>query len=41
MSKEFWDNAHDYVFTTGETEFIGEIAFIMTELHEQRLASGL
>ena len=38
MSSEsnlFWDDAHKYAFTTGEERFVGEIAYIMTALHEE------
>jgi len=31
---EFWDDAHKYAFTTGEEQFVSEIAYIMTTLHE-------
>ena len=31
----FWDNAHMYAFTTGEEQFVTEIAYIMTTLHEE------
>ena len=31
----FWDNAHKYAFTTGEEQFVSEIAYIMTTLHEE------
>ena len=31
----FWDDAHKYAFTTGEEQFVGEIAYIMTTLHEE------
>ena len=32
---QFWDNAHKYAFTTGEEQFVSEIAYIMTTLHEE------
>ena len=32
---QFWDNAHMYVFTTGEEQFVSEVAYIMTTLHEE------
>tara|TARA_B100001750_G_scaffold149764_1_gene119922 strand:+ start:235 stop:366 length:132 start_codon:yes stop_codon:yes gene_type:complete len=31
----FWDDAHKYAFTTGEEQFVSEIAYIMTTLHEE------
>jgi len=31
---EFWADAHKYAFTTGEEQFVSEIAYIMTTLHE-------
>jgi len=31
----FWNNAHKYAFTTGEEQFVTEIAYIMTTLHEE------
>ena len=34
-SNPFWDDAHKYAFTTGEEQFVGEIAYIMTTLHEE------
>ena len=34
-SNQFWNNAHRYVFTTGEEQFVSEVAYIMTELHEE------
>ena len=34
-SNGFWDNAHRYAFTTGEEQFVSEIAYIMTTLHEE------
>ena len=34
-SDTFWDNAHKYAFTTGEEQFVSEIAYIMTTLHEE------
>ena len=33
-SNPFWDDAHRYAFTTGEEQFVSEIAYIMTTLHE-------
>ncbi len=30
----FWTDAHNYAFSTGEEDFIHELAFIMTELHD-------
>ena len=32
---EFWNNAHKYAFTTGEEQFVSEIAYIMTTQHEE------
>ena len=32
---QFWDDAHRYAFTTGEEQFVSEIAYIMTTLHEE------
>ena len=32
---KFWDDAHKYAFTTGEEQFVSEIAYIMTTLHEE------
>ena len=32
-SNPFWDDAHRYAFTTGEEQFVSEIAYIMTTLH--------
>ena len=32
---EFWNNANKYAFTTGEEQFVSEIAYIMTTLHEE------
>ena len=32
---EFWDDAHKYAFTTVEEQFVGEIAYIMTTMHEE------
>ena len=32
---QFWDDAHRYAFTTGEEQFVSEIADIMTTLHEE------
>jgi len=32
---EFWGDAHKYAFTTGEEQFVSEIAYIMTTLHEE------
>ena len=34
-SNPFWNDAHKYAFTTGEEQFVGEIAYIMTTLHEE------
>ena len=34
-SSEFWGDAHKYAFTTGEEQFVSEIAYIMTALHEE------
>ena len=34
LEKQFWNNAHAYARTTGEEQFVGEIAYIMTALHE-------
>ena len=34
-SNGFWSNAHRYAFTTGEEQFVSEIAYIMTTLHEE------
>ena len=34
-SNPFWDDAHKYAFTTGEEQFVSEIAYIMTTLHEE------
>ena len=34
-SNEFWGDAHKYAFTTGEEQFVSEIAYIMTTLHEE------
>jgi len=34
-SNQFWNNAHRYVFTTGEEQFVSEVAYIMTTLHEE------
>ena len=34
-SDEFWNAAHEYTSNTGEPEFTGEVAFIMTTLHEE------
>ena len=31
----FWDDAHKYAFTTGEEQFVSEIAYIMTTLHKE------
>ena len=31
----FWDDALRYAFTTGEEQFVSEIAYIMTTLHEE------
>ena len=33
--KQFWDDAHMYARTTAEEEFVSEIAYIMTALHEE------
>ena len=30
---EFWGDAQRYAFTTGEAQFVSEIAYIMTTLH--------
>ena len=32
---KFWDDAHMYAFTTGEEQFVSEIAYIMTTVHEE------
>ena len=32
---QFWEDAHKYAFTTGEEQFVSEIAYIMTALHEE------
>jgi len=34
-SNGFWGDAHRYAFTTGEEQFVSEIAYIMTTLHEE------
>ena len=34
-SYHFWDDAHMYAFSTGEEQFVSEIAYIMTTLHEE------
>lgn len=34
-SDEFWNAAHEYTSNSGEPEFTGEVAFIMTALHEE------
>ena len=34
-SNPFWNDAHRYSFTTGEEQFVSEIAYIMTTLHEE------
>jgi hypothetical protein len=34
-SSQFWNNAHKYVFTTGEEQFVSEVAYIMATLHEE------
>ena len=34
-SNPFWNDAHRYAFTTGEDEFVSDIAYIMTTLHEE------
>ena len=42
MSEEpsqFWNNAHKYVFTTGEEQFVSEVAYIMATLHEEGYTS--
>lgn len=31
----FWEDAHKYAFTSGEEQFVSEIAYIMTTLHEE------
>ena len=35
LEKQFWDDAHTYTRTTGEEQFVSEIAYIMTALHEE------
>ena len=35
LEKQFWDDAHKYAFTTGEEQFVSEIAYIMTTLQEE------
>ena len=32
---QFWNDAHKYAFTTGEEQFVSEIAYIMTILHQE------
>ena len=32
---QFWGDANKYAFTTGEEQFVSEIAYIMTTLHEE------
>ena len=32
---QFWDDAHKYAFSTGEEQFVTEIAYIMTTMHEE------
>ena len=32
---QFWDDAQRYAFTTGEEQFVSEIAYIMTTLHQE------
>ena len=32
---EFWNDANKYAFTTGEEQFVSEIAYIMTTLHQE------
>ena len=32
---QFWEDAHKYAFTSGEEQFVSEIAYIMTTLHEE------
>ena len=34
-SNPFCNDAHKYAFTTGEEQFVTEIAYIMTTLHEE------
>ena len=34
-SAGFWGDAHKYAVTTGEEQFVSEIAYIMTTLHEE------
>ena len=34
-SNPFWDDAHKYAFTTGEEQFVSEIEYFMTTLHEE------
>ena len=34
-SNEYRADAHRYAFTTGEEQFVTEIAYIMTTLHEE------
>ena len=35
LENQFWDDAHKYAFTTGEEQFVSEIAYIMTTLHQE------
>ncbi len=35
LTNEFWDVAHQYTASTAEEEFVTEMAFIMTSLHEE------
>ena len=32
---QFWEDAHKYAFTSGEEQFVSEMAYIMTTLHEE------
>tara|TARA_B100000378_G_C17899826_1_gene362253 strand:- start:178 stop:318 length:141 start_codon:yes stop_codon:yes gene_type:complete len=32
---KFWDDAQRYAFTSGEEQFVSEIAYIMTTLHQE------
>ncbi len=34
-TNEFWEIAHKYTTSTAEEEFVTEMAFIMTSLHEE------
>ena len=34
-TNEFWEIAHKYTTSTAEEEFVSEMAFIMTSLHEE------